>query len=185
VLELTDELRKILKKPLGKLFEEFEDAVEEIKSANFLISVGDETTINLFKNDLIPNLAIIDNHIQRKSHSVDLNYTKNILNVHNPPGTITDELWETIGLAIEKATIDANKSSKNNANKGNHDKNTDNSKYLIVVNGEEDLAVLPAILMAPDNGIILYGQPNEGLVLLKAVDLKETAEKYIKMFIKT
>jgi len=35
------------------------------------------------------------------------------------------------------------------------------------VNGEEDLLVIPACIYAPENAIILYGQPNEGLVIVK------------------
>jgi len=36
-----------------------------------------------------------------------------------------------------------------------------------MVNGEEDLLVLPACIFAPENAIVLYGQPNEGLVIVK------------------
>jgi uncharacterized protein (UPF0218 family) len=36
---------------------------------------------------------------------------------------------------------------------------------LFVV-GEEDLLVLPVCIHAPDNAIVLYGQPNEGLVIV-------------------
>jgi uncharacterized protein (UPF0218 family) len=162
VLILTDELRRILKKPMGQLFPNFEDAIKPIKKAKFFISVGDETTINLLNNDLIPNLAIIDNSIQRKRHNIKIHdYTTNVFNVNNPPGTITDQLWETIGLAIKKS---ADKSQ------------------IIIIDGEEDLAVLPATLLAPEDGIILYGQPNEGLVFLKVTDIKEKVENYIKMF---
>lgn len=160
MLVLKEELRKVLKRPIGQLFPNFEDALQLIKKTKFLISVGDETTINLLKNNLTPNLAIIDNHIQKKRHNIDLDYTKNVFNVNNPPGTITDQLWETIDLTIKKSV----------------------KHQLIIVDGEEDLAVLPCCLMAPEYGIILYGQPNQGLVLVKASDVKEKAEKYIEMF---
>jgi uncharacterized protein (UPF0218 family) len=162
VLVLTDELRTILKKPMGQLFPNFEDAIKPIKKTKFFISVGDETTINLLANNLIPNLAIIDNSIQRKKHNIKIhNQTTNIFKVNNPAGTITDQLWETIELAIEKST---------------------DENQIIIVNGEEDLAVLPATLLAPEDGIILYGQPNEGLVLLKVSNIKEKVENYITMF---
>ncbi|MDR2830734.1 MAG: DUF359 domain-containing protein [Methanobrevibacter sp.] len=161
MLVLREELRKILKKPFGQMFPNFEDALQLIKKTEFLISVGDETTINLLKSNLTPNLAIIDNHIQKKRHNIDLDYTKNVFNINNPPGTITDQLWETIDLAIEKSFSE---------------------NQLIVVDGEEDLAVLPCCLMAPEYGIILYGQPNQGLVLVKISNVKKKAEKYIEMF---
>ena len=37
----------------------------------------------------------------------------------------------------------------------------------IVVDGEEDLLVIPVCIHAPENTIIMYGQPNEGLVLIR------------------
>ena len=37
----------------------------------------------------------------------------------------------------------------------------------ISVNGEEDLLVLPVCIHAPENSVVLYGQPNEGLVIAK------------------
>jgi hypothetical protein len=41
------------------------------------------------------------------------------------------------------------------------------SPVRIVVNGEEDLLVIPVCVHAPDNSIVLYGQPNEGLVVVE------------------
>jgi len=35
------------------------------------------------------------------------------------------------------------------------------------VNGEEDLLVIPVCIYAPDNSVVMYGQPNEGLVIVK------------------
>ena len=153
-----------LKKPLGKLYPDFEDAIDEIKSSEFLISVGDETFTNLIKHELYPNLGIIDNLIQRKNYNHNIIPTENILKASNPAGTITDDLWETIGKALELC--------------GNGE------CHVIDVAGEEDLAVLPCILMASEDTTILYGQPNEGLVVLKVSDTKEMAQKIIDAFIK-
>jgi hypothetical protein len=36
---------------------------------------------------------------------------------------------------------------------------------LIIVDGEEDLAVIPLVIAAPDGIIVIYGQPGEGIVL--------------------
>ena len=82
----------------------------------------------------------------------------------NPAGYITDDLWETIGQALELS------------NSG--------ECYVIEVVGEEDLAVLPCIIMANPETTILYGQPNEGLVLLKVSDVKNKAQRLIDGFIK-
>ncbi|WP_298521245.1 GTP-dependent dephospho-CoA kinase family protein [uncultured Methanobrevibacter sp.] len=161
--ELNEDIIIELKKPLGELYPDFEDAIEEIKSSKFLISVGDATFDNLTKYELYPNIGIIDNLIQRKDHTHDIIRADHILKADNPAGTITDDLWETIGQALELSNT--------------------GECYVIEVAGEEDLAVLPCILMAGQDATILYGQPNEGLVLLKVSDMKNKAQKLINGFI--
>ena len=47
--ELNKDIIIELKKPLGKLYPDFEDAIDEIKSSEFLISVGDATLIILLE----------------------------------------------------------------------------------------------------------------------------------------
>ena len=157
------DLIKDLKEPLGKLYPDFEDAIDEIRSSEFLISVGDATFANLTKYELYPNIGIIDNLIQRKNHTHDVIRADHILKTDNPAGFLTDDLWETIGQALELSNT--------------------GECYVIEVAGEEDLAVLPCILMANPETTILYGQPNEGFVVLKARDLKNKAQKLIDGFI--
>ena len=154
--ELNKDTISKLKKPLGKLYPHFEDAIEEIKSSEFLISVGDATFNNLTKYELYPDIGT--------SHIGNLGSRENILKAKNPAGTITDDLWETIGQAMKLSG--------------------DGNCHVIEVDGEEDLAVLPCILMASDETTILYGQPNEGLVLLKVCDAKDYAQNLIDTFIK-
>lgn len=160
---LDENLIGEFKAPLGKLYVNFEDAIPKIKEASFLISVGDQTTKNLLDNDLIPDLGIIDNRIQRKDHNHNIIQTKNILEADNPAGTITENLWETIDSAISLIL-------------------EDNENRLIVVKGEEDLAVLPCLLMAPEDAVILYGQPNEGLVFVNVFEAKDKATKLMTYF---
>jgi uncharacterized protein (UPF0218 family) len=162
LLKLKKNSRSEFKKPLGKLYPLFEDAISDIKTAKFLISVGDATTKNLVENKLYPNISIIDNLIQRKSHNYEISYTDNILRAKNPPGNITKNLWETIEKTINNLTNGENQ--------------------LIVVDGEEDLAVLPCIIMAPDDSVILYGQPNRGLVFVNVNSVRDKANELIKIF---
>ena len=164
MFKLDENLIGEFKKPLGKLYMDFEDAIPMIKEANFLISVGDQTTKKLVDNDLIPHLGIIDHRIQRKDHNYDIIRTENILEADNPAGTITENLWETIEQAIS-STLD------------------DSENRIIVVEGEEDLAVLPCLLIAPEDAVILYGQPNEGLVFVNVFEGKDKATKLMTYFI--
>ena len=163
MFRLDENLIGEFKAPLGKLYPEFEDAISLIKEANFLISVGDQTTKNLVDIDLIPDLGIIDHRIQRKDHNYDIIRTENILEADNPAGTITENLWETIGEAISLTLKDS-------------------EKRIIVVEGEEDLAVLPCLLIAPEDAVILYGQPNEGLVFVNVCEGKDKAERLMTFF---
>ncbi|WP_305513987.1 MULTISPECIES: DUF359 domain-containing protein [unclassified Methanobrevibacter] len=162
--ELNKDIILELKRPLGKLYPNFEDAIDDIKSSEYLISVGDATFANLTKHGLYPNIGIIDNLIQRKNHTHEVIRAEHILKAENPAGYLTDNLWETIGKALELS------------NNG--------ECYVIEVAGEEDLAVLPCIILANPETTILYGQPNEGLVLLKARDLKNKAQELLNGFIK-
>ena len=161
--ELNKDIIMELKKPLGKLYPNFEDAIDEIKSSKFLISVGDATFANLIEHEIYPNLAIIDNLVQRQNYDHDVIHTENILKAKHPAGYITDDLWETIGKALDLC--------------GNGE------CYVIDVAGEEDLAVLPCVLMASEDTTILYGQPNEGLVVLKVSDTINKAQTLIDAFI--
>lgn len=158
MLILKKESREIFKKPFGKLYSTLHEVDTNFLENHFMISIGDATTKNLLDADIIPKIGIIDNRIEREISKHKIEYDAITLNVDNPPGTITDELWKT----IEKAKYIA---------KG--------SNVLIVVNGEEDLAVIPCVLMAPEDSIILYGQPGEGIVVVEADKVKDTAKKML------
>jgi uncharacterized protein (UPF0218 family) len=161
VLILKKKLRSDFKKPLGDLYPSLDDVEDFLKSKyadELLISVGDVTTHNLQKAGLIPHLGIIDNIIERNPASYDVVYDNVTLNVKNPPGVITDELQETIKKAFKLVKS------------GFH--------VLILVDGEEDLAVLPCILTAPSGSFVLYGQPGEGLVVCEVDKVINKVKKF-------
>jgi hypothetical protein len=52
----------------------------------------------------------------------------------------------------------------------------------LCVNGEEDLLVMPVCIYAPENAIILYGQPNEGLVIVKITsEIRNKTQKLLDL----
>ncbi|MEN6573834.1 MAG: DUF359 domain-containing protein [Methanobacterium aggregans] len=158
-------MRSEFKKPFGKLYPSIEDAEEILKSSiqngNPIISIGDVTTRNILEAEIIPDMGIVDNKIERRPSEDEIYYDNITLKTENPPGTITDDLWKTIEKAFQLMD------SKHHV--------------LITVNGEEDLAVIPCAIMAPSGSIILYGQPGEGVVLCEVDKIKKTAERLIKM----
>ena len=52
----------------------------------------------------------------------------------------------------------------------------------ILVDGEEDLLVLPTCILAPENYVIMYGQPNEGLVIVQiTTQVREKVQKIVNL----
>ncbi len=156
---LTPELRRELKRPLGTLIKGSFDAtmkqlkqiVEKERPSN-VISVGDTVSRNLVANHVFPRLMIIDNKCMRRElRDRDQLPSEKILFVKNPQGTITTEAIKAIQEALDGET-----------------------KVKIVIDGEEDLLTLVAILHAPHNSFVVYGQPYEGIVLVRVNPEKKT-----------
>ncbi|ADI73481.1 Protein of unknown function DUF359 [Methanohalobium evestigatum Z-7303] len=154
---LPEKFRPTLRKYFGELFlgtgnDTIKKMEQQLKNSTKLISVGDVTTFHLIESGIIPDVYLIDNRTNRKPtpDRVDKNHRFTQVTVDNPSGTITEDLVNN----IENAVLS--------------DKNV-----RIFVNGEEDLAALPAILLAPINSIVLYGQPGEGVVLVEITESKK------------
>jgi hypothetical protein len=49
----------------------------------------------------------------------------------------------------------------------------------VAVDGEEDLAALPALYCCPEGGSVVYGQPGEGMVLADAAANRERARELL------
>ncbi len=158
-LLLPEELRFELKDPLGRLCRgeglECVRAMEsEIRAARRIAAVGDMTAFYLLKAAIVPDLAIVDNKTKRMPvpdhvvQSLDHDSYRTV-EVKNPAATLTKDLMDLIRDSLKGEV-----------------------RVKIIVDGEEDLATLPAILYAPLGSVVVYGQPNEGSVLVKV-----TAEK--------
>lgn len=158
-IELPRELRPLMKKPFGKLYagngsDTIDKFVGELASSTKLISVGDVTTFHLLEAGIFPDICIVDNRTKRKPVARHVS-TRNMDNVYeevsveNPAGIITDELIKTLCEAF-----------------------TSEKPIRIFVKGEEDLATLPVILLAPLGAVVLYGQPDEGVVFVKVTEEK-------------
>ena len=148
-MNLPESLREELKIPLGVLLPDKETTKENIEKFltpdSYIITVGDRTTEKMIDFGLVPSLQIIDNLEKRtKRESPKLQENTTELFVDNPPAEIT---LQSIDL-IKNAFLST-------------------SPVRIIVNGEEDLLVIPVCIYAPQNAVVFYGQPNEGLVIVK------------------
>lgn len=138
----------------------------DLKAAVKLIAVGDMTAFYLLKASIVPDVVIVDNKTKRMPipdhvvKSLDHDSYKTV-EVKNPPATLTKELMDMIRESLQEA-----------------------DRIKIVVDGEEDLATLPAILYAPLGSVVVYGQPNEGSVMVKVTtDKKKHIEELMKQMI--
>ncbi|MDV3103981.1 GTP-dependent dephospho-CoA kinase [Thermococcus waiotapuensis] len=148
---LTPQLREELKEPLGELIrgeipEPYLRIRDRIRGA-FLVTVGDVVTENVLKLGIEPNLAVYDHRTKRRDYSPDVDSNAVVLTVKNPPGTVTKALLNALRRGVEIALR--------------------GRSVHVRVNGEEDLAAIPAVLYAPAGSVVLYGQPDEGVVLIK------------------
>jgi GTP-dependent dephospho-CoA kinase len=158
----------MLKEPLGKIckgngLDCVESMESELRAAKKVASIGDMTTFYLMKASIVPDLAVVDNKTKRLpvpdhvAQSLDHDSYKTI-EVKNQAATLTKELIDLIRVSL----------------------NSD-ERVKIIVDGEEDLATLPAILYAPIGSAVVYGQPNEGSVL---VDVTPEKKLHIEEFMK-
>jgi len=172
-LTMPDDIRGSLQNPLGKLL--MGKAIEEHirgNHDNITIAVGDVTTNTLFSFGVKPTLAIVDLHVERKpyqtlaQHKFPKQYE--IVEVASGPGFIAKSAIE----AIEKWTKGIRK----------------RQRMALVVEGEEDLLTLPAIIHAPIGSVVYYGNPSStdrpGLVAIevtkkKKKEVQQLLEKFV------
>jgi len=171
IMLLPEELRSLLKEPLGRLcrgqgLECVKAMDKELKAASRVIAVGDMTAFYLLDASYMPDLVIVDNKTKRMPapdhvlQSLQHDSYKTV-EVKNPPATLTKELIEIMEESLKR-----------------------DEHVKIVVEGEEDLATLPAILYAPLGSAVIYGQPNEGSVIVKVTpEKKKQIENLMKRMI--
>lgn len=166
---LTPELRAKLKKPIGMLIRgSFVETICEFKALlgkeerPCVISVGDTVSKNLFENKIRLHLSIIDNKRMRKKIQPSRFAAEKTIYVKNPRGTITEE-----AIAAVKESLSGNQ------------------QVQIVVEGEEDLLALIAVLYAPENSFVVYGQPFEGIVVVEVTPKKKAEVAAILGLMKT
>jgi uncharacterized protein (UPF0218 family) len=166
---VTPELRAKFKKPFGMLIRgtysetisKLEIIVKSEKPPK-IISVGDTVSRNLHEHKVDPQLLITDNKRMRKRIQPRIFPAKSVIRVKNPQGTITEEAI----IAVQKA-LESEK------------------QVHIIVDGEEDLLTLVAVLHAPEESLVVYGQPYEGIVVVKVTPEKKAEAMEILKAMKT
>lgn len=150
-LKLPTPLRGELQKPFGKVVECSQVAELLGKEKRRVIAIGDSVSELLIKGGISPVLIIWDGKTKRAAlsdeHTSALCTYAKAVTVRNPPATITREAWDAVSKALKS------------------------KRTSLFVKGEEDLLVIPAILNAEEGDVVVYGQPDEGAILI-VVDRK-------------
>ena len=158
---LKPEMAQEIKNTDNKVYLE---SPEFLKETEYIATIGDICTIKIFEQIREPNLAIVDLKTKRNI-SLDNNQLKTIMKiginkieVENPPGSISNQMWKAIESSFS------------------NEKNT-----RITVKGEEDLAALAVISMAPKGAKVIYGMPDRGMVV---VDVNQQSKMRANNFLK-
>ncbi len=123
-----------------------------------VVAVGDKVSSTLISLGIKAKLYIYDEKTKRTFSEKIKTPVEQVVLVKNPAGTLTDESLEAIKKALESET-----------------------SVAIKVEGEEDLLTLPVILYAPLNSLVVYGQPDEGVVLVRVTnERKKFVENIIR-----
>ena len=143
LLTLPDELRGAFKDPLGPIHTDAERLRADLGEP--VIAVGDVVTRHLTRAGARPDLAVVDWVTEREalaeSERPDIAGYDERIDVENPAAGLSEALLEALRMGIER-----------------------DAKTVVVVDGEEDLAALPVLVVAPDGASVIYGQPGEGMV---------------------
>lgn len=176
MLRLPAELRSAFKDPLGPVYTDAEELLREVDRGRddsnrddsetdtdatahtaLLVTVGDVVTHHVRAAGREPDVAVIDGMTERET--VDAEISRALADagdervaVENPAAELSEALLEAVreSMVSPRATV-------------------------VEVDGEEDLAALPAIVAAPTGSSVVYGQPGVGMVHVR-VTVESTAE---------
>jgi len=156
MVRLSEDLKATLKKPLGMTYT-IGQAIQLAKGKK-IIAVGDQVSFALLSKGIKPHVAVFDFKTLR--NSVDTVVRERLereypgaTRVRNPAGEITEELALAAQALVQGGGA-------------------------ILVDGEEDLAALVFICIMGKGHVVLYGQPEKGVVVVEdGSDGKKLAKK--------
>ncbi|SEW21585.1 GTP-dependent dephospho-CoA kinase family protein [Halobacterium jilantaiense] len=142
VATLPEEARDAFKDPVGPVYTAAERLLADAGSP--IVTVGDVVTYHLVAAGHTPKVAVIDGRTEREAvtDEVSEGLPPADVSVASDPATVSRDLLDALVTAIDG-----------------------DGETVIEVDGEEDLAVVPAVLAVPEGASVVYGQPGEGMVL--------------------
>ena len=123
-----------------------------------LVAVGDLCSLSALTQGLLPDVIVVDFKTRRGEEEEIRQYFEGLnwrsIEVYNPAGVLTRSMWEGIAEAYKSE-----------------------ERVMVVVQGEEDLATMPCIALAPLGSVVLYGMPGKGVVVVR---VDEEAKRKVK-----
>jgi uncharacterized protein (UPF0218 family) len=154
VLSLPPALRDALREPFGPVYTDAEALLAD--AGRPVVAVGDVVAYHIRRAGHDPRVAVVDGRTEREAVDEAVGRVAadgtNRLEVRNPPAELSRDLLVALRAALD----------------GEGD-------TVVVVDGEEDLATLPAVLAAPLGASVVYGQPGEGMVLVDVTEANRDA----------
>ncbi|MCX7997191.1 MAG: pantetheine-phosphate adenylyltransferase [Patescibacteria group bacterium] len=158
----TREAREQLRVPQGTVYKGPEEkpavagaavaAVLRDTAPPMIIAVGDIVTATLQEQGIEPDLSIVDYRTRRRelpdiSHTAPRQYGP----LPNEAGTVDAGTALFLSRLIRESVWQR-------------------EHFQIIIRGEEDLLALPAIMVAPPGAAVLYGQFDQGIVVVLATE---------------
>ena len=147
MLRLPAALRGEFKEPFGPVYTDADELLADADDGP-VIAVGDVVAAHLLRAGRTPDVAVVDGRTKREKVDTETAAALESLpagrGVENPAAELTEALLRALREAIDAG-----------------------EKRVLDVDGEEDLATLPAVVAAPDGASVVYGQPDEGMVLVE------------------
>lgn len=147
----------------NEYYREFK-AIMKVSEDRPFITVGDQSTYIARALGYVPDLSIIDFHVQRQERFTisDFSFPAFVTYEHvsSGPGNISMLASQVINDWAKQPY-----------------------PQVLIVDGEDDLLVLPVLVAAPVGSVVYYGQPNEGLVrVIVDAGVKQEATNLLQKF---
>lgn len=165
-LQLPETLRRSFRDPFGEVIATQKRSPQQVmRAAKDLIAakklsptivVGDVVARQALRLGLDPKIVVVDLLVSRQRRFASIAEIGDFrgfrrTRLANPPGKISQALARSLATAIERS-----------------------ARSLIQVDGEEDLAVLPAVLLAPLASAVVYGHFQFGVIVVAVTEAKKT-----------
>ena len=145
-MRISSKIKQALKKPLGKVHRGLEE-IKRLSHGHKLVAVGDVCVLALLGMGIHPHVAVFDFRYMRRA--LDREKRKILMRMYpkpwtfkNPRGTVSNALVKKVPEILKKGGA-------------------------VKIDGEEDLTALAFMKYADSTTHVIYGQPHEGIVLVR------------------